>query len=47
MYLIKMKELSENSKKSYNSRTELARSLGILKHAQQNKNSSNSIYIVV
>jgi len=38
------KELSENSKKTYNSRTELARSLGILKHAQQNKNSK-TVYL--
>eukprot|EP00833_Pecoramyces_ruminatium_P013810 jgi/Orpsp1_1/1187842/evm.model.d7180000060548.1 len=38
------KELSENSKKTYNSRTELAKSLGILKHAQQNK-SSKTVYL--
>ncbi|KAG4086199.1 hypothetical protein H8356DRAFT_1298013 [Neocallimastix lanati (nom. inval.)] len=38
------KELSENSKKVYNSRTELARSLGILKQAQQNKNSK-TVYL--
>ncbi|ORX41697.1 hypothetical protein BCR36DRAFT_416592 [Piromyces finnis] len=38
------KELSETSKKTYNSRTELAKSLGILKHAQQNKNSK-TVYL--